>query len=292
MVTLITNTIKKIFLTIFFSFMLTPVYSSALSTGNDLIAQLFPEQFTPEQIDALDKEATFTLGDKIFTVEATYNGTKPNNIQLITGTLKARSGYIKRISTYRLAEGAIFASYKFTSPYTVSNNVVFEVKVTSPKLLVKNLLSSVLGEHDWFNPTGLRPLSESFFIQIKKINQTWVERTGHPIRLNGNMQDWLLVLKALEGEAIHTMEEEARMAYGQELYVSYLESKGLQFQEEVPLEIAQYVEINNDLREKIFAHFHLSLSDIPEELDKNELAEKKYFIVHTGTDVLVVKNHD
>ena len=266
-----------------------PLKDSFEMIGNPSLDRLFPKKFTGEQIASFKLNGYIAEDTKKFSVDGEFTKTLPYSFQFLTGTDAKFARNISFTYNYTVKENKIFGLYQFDSPYSVSYNSTFGVQLERDG--IHNLLDSVLGENDFIDGGSSKLFKDTSFIMIKNMDREFVQETGVPIRLNSNMQTWLLILAQLNGENISALDEEACQERGEMLFFSYLKENKLKLSEEDILTTEEYVEMNDTLRSLILDHFSLSLDDIPDfrKTDVIALRDGKYFIINNDEKVTLLK---
>ncbi len=251
--------------------------------------QLFPTKFTGEQISNFKLNGSIIEDTGRFSVDNKFTETLPYNFQFLTGTDTKFASNVSFTHDYTVKENKICGLYQFNSPYSVNYNTTFSVQLESDR--VHNLLDSVLREDDFIDGGSSKLFKDTSFIMIKNMDREFVQETGMPVRLNGNMQTWLLIMAQLNGEDIKSLNEEGRRNRGEVLFFSYLEKHNLKLSEEGILTTKEYVEMNDTLRSHIMAHFNLTLNDIPDfrKTDVIALRDGKYFIINGAEEATLLK---
>ena len=257
--------------------------------GNSSLDQLFPTKFTGEQISSFKLNGHITENTEKLSVDDKFTATLPYRFQYLTGTDEKFGSNVSFTYNYTVKENKICGLYQFNSPYSISYNGIFGVQLDSDK--VYNLLDSVLGENDFIDGGSSKLFKDTSFIMIRNTDREFIQETGIPIRLNGNMQTWLLILAQLNGEDIMSLNEEEQHDRAEDLFFSYLEKNNLKLSKENVLTTKEYVEMNDTLRSLILGHFHLTLNDIPDfrKINALELKDGKYFVVRGNKETTLLK---
>lgn len=257
--------------------------------GNSSLDHLFPMQFTGEQISSFKLNGYVSDGTNKLSIDDNFAKTLPYSFQYLTGTDEKFGSNISFTYNYTVKDNKICGDYQFNSPYSIQFNSTFSLQLESTR--VHNLLDSVLGENDFIDGESPKHFKDTSFILIKNMDREFVQQTGIPIRLNGNMQTWLLMLAQLNGENIKTLSKEECHRRGEELFSSYLTKNNLKLSKEGILTTKEYIEMNDTLRSLIMGHFGLTLDNIPDfkSIDVLSLKYGKYFIVKGDKEVTLLK---
>tara|TARA_R110002095_G_scaffold26036_2_gene26511 strand:+ start:369 stop:1250 length:882 start_codon:yes stop_codon:yes gene_type:complete len=257
--------------------------------GHPSLDGLFPAKFTREQISSFKHNGHITEGTGRLSVDDKFTATLPYSFQIVTGTDANFASNVSFTHEYTVKNNKICGRYQFNSSYSRINNATFEVQLENN--MIHNLLDSVLGEKDFIDGESSKPFKDTSFILIKNTDNEFVQETGVPIRLNGNMQTWLLILAQLNGKDIYSLNEKERQIYGEGLFCTYLEDNDLKLSPEGILTTEEYVKMNDTLRSGILAHFNLTLNDIPDLKNTTvmDLKEGKYFIVNRDKKATLLK---
>jgi hypothetical protein len=228
------------------------------------IQQLAQKQSAPCQLDY----ARFTLDEQN---AAKLQSTIPYNWQIVTGTWPKFAANIHKVdgSERRVDASKLVATYRFTSPYAVRNNVEFDVTLEGKTY---KLIDSVLGDKDFVSkPT--QPIKDASFFYIGYTNEQFVRQTKLPARLNENMKSWLLILAQLHGENIYTIDESAREIRAQTLFDAFLSKKEYKLNGEGILSMDEYVDCMNYLQCEILGTYNLKVTDIPSHISGDQTIE-------------------
>ncbi|AIL13196.1 hypothetical protein IM40_06290 [Candidatus Paracaedimonas acanthamoebae] len=269
---------------------LTRAYGSDAITDEDFtlltqipasVKNLFPDKFSGEQIAEFYKSKQIVTPKGTFSAGDDFHQTKPYSFQIITGTYSAFASHISFTGNIEVGENCLWGTYSFKSPYSTFYNRIFKIKLIGDSFKIFNLADSILGDKDFISsPT--QPLKDASFYLIKNTDETFFRQTSCIHRLNNNIKNWLLILKQLQGENIYALQEEERNIRAEELFTEYLYKNNFMLNDQGILSMEEYVDINKDLRTKIFACHGVHLNDILDVIireDVIKLYERKLYFI-------------